>query len=111
MGFMAKKILVKYSPKANKVFTQKGKMQMSMRKLTWNVAILAAAICVAAAMPSFAANEPMSAVSGGVDIVSAGSDAPSATTVALETRYSTTDFSNFINMITEKIKGFILLVK
>ena len=102
---MAKKILVKYSPKANKVFTQKGKMQMSMRKLTWNVAILAAA------MPSFAANEPMSAVSGGVDIVSAGSDAPSATTVALETRYSTTDFSNFINMITEKIKGFILLVK
>ena len=60
---------------------------------------------------SFAATEPMSAVSGGVDIVSAGSDAPSATTVALETRYRTTDFSNFINMITEKIKGFLLIVK
>ena len=60
---------------------------------------------------SFAATEPMSAVSGGVDIVSAGSDAPSATTVALETRYRTTDFSNFINMITEKIKDFLLIVK
>ena len=60
---------------------------------------------------TIAATEPMSAVSGGVDIVSAGSDAPSATTVALETRYRTTDFSNFINMITEKIKGFLLIVK
>ena len=60
---------------------------------------------------TIAAAEPMSAVSGGVDIVSAGSDAPSATTVALETRYRTTDFSNFINMITEKIKGFLLIVK
>ena len=60
---------------------------------------------------TIAAAEPMSAVSGGVDIVSAGSDAPSATTVALETRYRTTDFSNFINMITEKIKDFLLIVK
>ena len=84
---------------------------MNMRKLTGKAAILAAVICVAAAMPSWAATAPVSAVSGGVDIVSAGSDAPSATTIALETRYRTTDFSNFINLIAEKLKGFLLIVK
>ena len=72
---------------------------------------MAATICVAAALPSVAATAPVSAVSSGVNIVSAGSDAPSVTTVALETRYSTTDFSNFINLITEKLKGFLLIVK
>ena len=80
-----------------------------MRKPTWKAVVSAAAICVAA-LPSVAATAPMSAVSGGVNIVSAGSDATSATTVALETRYCTTDVSNFIDMITEKIKGFLLIV-
>jgi len=73
--------------------------------------LAALAIAGTLAFGAFAATAPMSEVSGGVDIVSAGSDAPSATTVALETRYRTNDFSNFTNMITEKIKGFILLVK
>lgn len=72
---------------------------------------MAAGLCVTAALPTFAATTPVSAVSGGINIVSAGSDAPSATTVALETRYRTTDFSNFINLISEKIKGFLLTVK
>ena len=62
------------------------------------------------AFGAFAATVSVSAVSSGVDIVSAGSDAMSATTVALETRYCTTDVSNFIDMITEKIKGFLLIV-
>ena len=84
---------------------------MNMRKQAWRAAVSAAAICVAAAMPSWAATAPVSAVSGGVNIVSAGSDAPSATTVALETRYRTSDFSNFINLIAEKLKGFLLIVK
>ncbi len=83
---------------------------MNMRKQTWKAAVSAAALC-AAALPSWAATAPVSAVSGGVDIVSAGSDAPSATTVALETRYRTSDFSNFINLIAEKLKGFLLIVK
>ena len=72
--------------------------------------LAALAIAGTLALGAFAANEPMSAVSGGVNIVSAGSDATSATTVALETRYCTTDVSNFIDMITEKIKGFLLIV-
>ena len=84
---------------------------MNKRNQTWKAVVSAAAICVAAAMPSWAETAPVSAVSGGVDIVSAGSDAPSATTVALETRYRTTDFSNFINLIAEKLKGFLLIVK
>ena len=71
----------------------------------------AAAVVASVALPSWAATTPVSAVSGGVDIVSAGSDAPSATTVALETRYRTTDFSNFINLIAKKLKGFLLIVK
>ncbi len=82
---------------------------MKLRKYPF-VAV-AATICVAAALPSVAATAPVSAVSSGVNIVSAGSDAPSATTVALETRYSTAAFSNFINLITEKIKGLLLIVK
>jgi len=71
----------------------------------------AAAVVASVALPSWAATTPVSAVSGGVDIVSAGSDAPSATTVALETRYRTSDFSNFINLIAEKLKGFVLIVE
>ena len=82
-----------------------------IKSMCGKLAALAAAICTAAALPSWAATAPVSAVSGGVDIVSAGSDVPSATTVALETRYRTTDFSNFINLITEKLKGFLLIVK
>ncbi len=70
-----------------------------------------AAIAGTLALGAFAATAPVSAVSGGVDIVSAGNDAPSATTVALETRYRTTDFSNFINLIAKKLKGFLLIVK
>ena len=66
---------------------------------------------VAASAFLLGASEPISAVSSGVDIVSAGSAAESATTVALETRYRTTDFSNFIDMITEKIKGLFIIVK
>lgn len=89
----------------------KRKNKMSMEKQTWKAAVSAAAICVAAALPSWAATAPVSAVSGGVDIVSAGSDTPSATTVALETRYRTSDFSNFINLIAEKLKGFMLIVQ
>lgn len=81
------------------------------RNMTMRVAACAVAICVAAALPSWAATAPVSAVSGGVDIVSAGSDTPSATTVALETRYRTSDFSNFINLIAEKFKGFLLIVR
>ena len=81
------------------------------RRPTTTLAMLAAAICTAAALPSWAATAPVSAVSGGVDIVSAGSDAPSATTVALETRYRTSDFSNFINLIAEKLKGLFIIVK
>ena len=74
--------------------------------------VLAAAVCVStAALPSVAADEPMSAASGGVNIVSAGSDAPSAMTVALETRYHTVGFSNFINLIAEKLKGLFIIVK
>ena len=82
-----------------------------IKSMCGKLAALAAAICTAAALPSWAATAPVSAVSGGVDIVSAGSDAPSATTVALETRYRTSDFSNFINVIAEKLKGFILIMK
>ena len=73
--------------------------------------LAALAITGMLAFGAFAATAPVSAVSGGVNIVSAGSDAPSATTVALETRYCTTEFSNFINLITEKLKGFLLIVK
>ena len=79
---------------------------MSLRKM------IAVAVCVVtAALSSYAVNNPTFAVSGGVDIVSAGSNAPSATTVTLETRYRTTDFSNFINLITEKLKGLFIIVK
>lgn len=79
---------------------------MSLRKM------IAVAVCVVtAALPSYAVNNPTSAVSGGVDIVSAGSNAPSASTIALETRYRTMDFSNFINLITEKLKGLFIIVK
>ena len=73
--------------------------------------LAAIAIAGTCAFGTFAATAPVSAVSGGVNIVSAGSDAPSATTVALETRYCITEFSNFINLITEKLKGFLLIVK
>ena len=82
-----------------------------MRKQTWRAAVSAAAICATAALPTVAATAPISTVSGGINIVSAGSDAPSATTVALETRYRTTAFSNFINMITEKLRGLFIIVK
>ena len=75
-----------------------------------NKMIAVAAVAASAVLPSWAATAPVSAVSGGVDIVSAGSDAPSTSTVALETRYRTLDFSNFINMITEKITGLCIFV-
>ena len=79
---------------------------MNTKKLIAVAAVAASAM----ALPSWAVITPMSAVSGGVDIVSAGSDAPSTSTVALETRYRTLDFSNFINMITEKITGLCIFV-
>ena len=75
-----------------------------------NKMIAVAAVAASAVLPSWAVITPVSAVSGGVDIVSAGSDAPSTSTVALETRYRTLDFSNFINMITEKITGLCIFV-
>ena len=79
---------------------------MSMRTM-----IAVAAVAASAALPSWAVIAPVSAVSDGVNIVSAGNDVPSTSTVALETRYRTLDFSNFINMITEKIKGFCVIIK
>ena len=77
---------------------------MKANKLITLAAVVASAFLLGA-------SEPISAVSSGVDIVSAGSAAESATTVALETRYRTTDFSNFIDMVTEKIKGLFIIVK
>ena len=75
--------------------------------------IAAAAIAASAAIPLAAgtANAPISAVSDGVNITSAGSSAASASSVALETRYRTSELSNFIDMITDKIKGLFVIVK
>ena len=87
-------------------------MSMKSSKRSIMYAFCAAfAVAICSASPSFAAADPAKAMSDGTNLVSAGSDAPSGDTVALETRYRTSERSNFIDMLTEKLRLFFIVVR
>ena len=76
-----------------------------MRKLCLIVSLVAAG----ASLP--AATAPQAVASDGVNLMSATSVAKGETPIPLSSIYRSSTLSNFIDIVTDKVKGFFLIIR